>query len=239
MSAPDVLIQKVLAPNPTVPKPRLYRFVRWVGWAAFAVHIVSIGMASLSVQICTVVLLMVSTVMTGFKVGCEDWNLKKHIADEMEKQRVSQQAVEESELGVKCWVSSKLVAVCSEYPIEWEQNGTEEHGKGESGTKGGTKERIEECRKDPGGGRKWRIWSWESPNVDEENQNTQKGPRTVRRQDLYIWLDLSLTEQESMKHWNLMPREYGKPGSTENKEIQQRETEDDQPSKAKEPKLKP
>ena len=213
MSAPDGLIKNVLAPNPTVPKPRLYRFVRWVGWAAFAVHIVSIGMASLTVQICTVVLLMVSTVMTVFKVGCEDWNLKKHIADKMEKQRKSQQAVGESELGVKCWVSSKLVAVCSEYPIEWEQNGIGEQGKGKSGTK----ERIEERQKDPGGGRKRRIWPWESPNVDEENQNTQKDPRTVHRRDLYIWLDLSPLEEESMKHWNLMPREHGKPDSTENK----------------------
>lgn len=57
------------------PKPansRLYALMRWIGWIAFAIHVISIGMSTLPVQIYTVLLVVISSVLTVHCVGTNE-----------------------------------------------------------------------------------------------------------------------------------------------------------------------
>ncbi|KAK2758934.1 hypothetical protein CKAH01_16762 [Colletotrichum kahawae] len=170
MEIPCHLVKAVFIKAPTVPNNHLYRFTRWVGWTAFAAHIISIGMASLPTQICTVFLIVASTILTTFKVGCDDWRMEAHIAQDMGK--TGEQAPE----GVPCRISSSLTAVCSEYPKrydEWVQ----------------------------------RFSQLGSEDPPGRQCGPEKAPSpTERRRDLFIWLDLTDDELDSMKMWNLVPQ---------------------------------
>ncbi|KAH8748684.1 hypothetical protein F5882DRAFT_311266 [Hyaloscypha sp. PMI_1271] len=103
IEAPEYLI-RVFAINPTIPNPFFYNVVLWVGFFAFGIHIVSIGMASLPTQIYTVVLLAVATILNIFKVGCDDSVVWRTLRTWGRTDGPSQK---------RCLVSSMLQASCS------------------------------------------------------------------------------------------------------------------------------
>ncbi|KAI1336079.1 hypothetical protein F5Y15DRAFT_218243 [Xylariaceae sp. FL0016] len=108
--APDYVIANVFTKNPRVPNPRFYMLARAAGWIAFAFHIIALGMAGLFTQIYTVVLIIGATVLSVYKVGCDDWMLSY-------KAERAPRVDTESQGGVpRCWVSSTLGVHCSRYP---------------------------------------------------------------------------------------------------------------------------
>jgi hypothetical protein len=62
-----------------------------------------------------VVLLVSSTILTISKFSCNDWNMQKHIADKMDRLRQIPDT-DPAMIGVPCWISLRLKAICSEYP---------------------------------------------------------------------------------------------------------------------------
>lgn len=67
-----VLIQCLLT-SPRPPNPQLYHAARALGWLAFGCHIISLGMAALVNQIISVVVLVVATVLTTWRIGCSEY----------------------------------------------------------------------------------------------------------------------------------------------------------------------
>ncbi|KAH8901891.1 hypothetical protein BR93DRAFT_932718 [Coniochaeta sp. PMI_546] len=102
IEAPGYLIGKVFTKNPPIPNRRLYQFFQGVGWLAFGSHIITLGMAGLHTQIYTAALLILATILSVYKVGCDDWRLRQR----------SRKTISPP----KCWISNSLVATCSEYP---------------------------------------------------------------------------------------------------------------------------
>jgi hypothetical protein len=220
MWVPVNLVSVVFAGNPKVPRP-FYRLVRWVGWVAFAVHVVSIGMASLVTQICTVVLMVVSTVLTVFKVGCDDWRMVERVARVMERLDPNRELSLDSELAVACRISSLLSVTVSEYPLGYQmiadikdkagpgrkEQSTSSSNTAVSNTKSAVAQekrlmfrREQDCNDlELGPGSPKVIESW----ANKRDKITQG---TVRRQDLYVWLNMSNEEEESLRRWNLAPR---------------------------------
>lgn len=66
----DVLLNCLLTdPRPT--HPRLYTAARAVGWAAFGIHVVALGMASLVCQLVTILLLILPTIVSAWEIGTD------------------------------------------------------------------------------------------------------------------------------------------------------------------------
>ncbi|KAJ5516214.1 hypothetical protein N7527_007774 [Penicillium freii] len=109
LAVPMYLPRWAFATNPQPPNQYIYQACQWIGWAAFAVHVISIGMAALYTQIISVVVILVSTVLTAHRVGCEDsriWeSIRSHWGHEVQEN--------------SCWVSSNLKATVSTYPEEY------------------------------------------------------------------------------------------------------------------------
>lgn len=106
IEAPSYLIGKVFTKNPPIPNRRLYQFFQAVGWLGFGSHIVSLGMAGLHTQIYTAALLILATILSVYKVGCDDWRLR-------------QRSRNTSSPPPRCWISNSLYAICSEYPDDY------------------------------------------------------------------------------------------------------------------------
>ncbi|KAJ5380424.1 uncharacterized protein N7496_002852 [Penicillium cataractarum] len=69
---PNELIVPVFVKNPH-PSPRLpYQIGRWMSWLAFGIHVVTVGMASLAIQIYTIGLLLISSILITRGFGCDD-----------------------------------------------------------------------------------------------------------------------------------------------------------------------
>lgn len=186
MVVPECLIAPVFAVNPEIPNPFVYKIFRWIGWTAFAVHIISIGMAILPTQIFTVVLLIASTILTCSKFSCEDstiWRNVKGFLKAMKNNKASHAGSDSSE-EISCWISSSLKAVTSKYPLNYEPPDYRFPHEDEP--------------------------SKTTKNDEEANELYSvipKKPRTKRRQDLYVWLKLGPDEEKSMKVWSLFPHE--------------------------------
>jgi hypothetical protein len=184
LAVPAYLPKLAFAVNPQPPNRHIYRACQWIGWAAFAVHVISIGMAALYTQIVSVVVIIVATVLTAHRVGCEDsqiWeSIRSHWSHDNEVQENS------------CWVSSKLKATISMYPEEYmdwpeleEQNPLTVHV--------GNKEKIGEP-----------SWARLIPS-DLESSPISKRKKPESRQDLLAWLDLTKEEDEVLIAWGLIP----------------------------------
>ncbi|KIW37562.1 uncharacterized protein PV06_10208 [Exophiala oligosperma] len=179
--------QELLAPpslfieGPRLLHPRMYFVARSIGWLAFAVHIVAIGMADLASQLYTVVLIVLPTLLLVLKFSCDDskwiqtfseW-MRKYLetrAMASERQRLADENALSSE-PIKlrnCWIGSRLKAEICEWPESYEF--------------------VETAPSE---------WSSGSP-------RKERG-RSTKRQDLYAWLALSHAEEESMDKWDLFP----------------------------------
>ena len=187
LDAPEYLI-RVFAINPQIPNHLLYTAFQWIGWIAFAVHIISIGMSALPTQIYTVILLGTATVLNVSKVGCDDSTLWR---------RTKTWGWLRGQSSEHVLVSSRLQASFSEYPEEhcfWGSDGT---------AKAGHAVAAAITR----GVRKWWPFGWGRWGTTVI-EGQEKGPTKVpeKRQDLFAWLDLNEEEEETMKAWNLFPR---------------------------------
>jgi len=135
MIAQENLMPTVFAGNPEPPRTWVYTIFRWIGWLAFAVHIISIGMSKLATQIYTVVVLAVSTILLVSKIGCDDSRAKAQLAalgsdiyDYFWWEKIRRRKRERSKLPdvtagsekVECWISSTLKATCSDYPSKYD-----------------------------------------------------------------------------------------------------------------------
>lgn len=60
--------------------PLLYTMARWTGWIAFTVHVISIGMCTLPIQIYTVVLVVLSSVLTVHRVGTNEDHIGRRLS---------------------------------------------------------------------------------------------------------------------------------------------------------------
>jgi hypothetical protein len=178
IAPPAYLMRLLVAAGPKIPNARLYMAVRWVGWIAFAVHVISIGMAALYTQIATVVVILSSTVLTGNKVGYDDSRVWKSISS-----RLGQ--LEEDD-GYTCWVSSTLKATVSSYPAkytEWDE--------AKQKPKVPILQAVDEKTLDT------KSWRNRRAVVDLESNTARKKTKKEiqeRRQDLYAWLDLTAEE---------------------------------------------
>ena len=70
--APRGIITQCLLSDPRPSNPSVYFSFQMIGWVAFLVHIVSLGMAALPNQLLTVSILAVSTVCVVLRVGSND-----------------------------------------------------------------------------------------------------------------------------------------------------------------------
>ncbi|KIW12525.1 hypothetical protein PV08_09802 [Exophiala spinifera] len=167
--------------GPSLLHPRMYFVIRSIGWLAFAVHIVAIGMADLASQLYTVVLIVLPTLLLVLKFSCDDsrwvstlqaWARKylyRGLAGS-ERQSLADENASSSEPVTlrECWIGSRLKAEICEWPASYEF--------------------IETAPS---------TWSSGPPPKGRE--------RSTRRQDLYAWLALSSAEEESMDKWDLFP----------------------------------
>jgi hypothetical protein len=185
LAVPAYLPKLAFAVNPQPPNRYIYRACQWIGWAAFAVHVISIGMAALYTQIFSVVVTIVATVLTAHRVGCEDSQIWESIRNHWSHGNKVQ--------GNSCWVSSKLKATISMYPeecMDWpeleEQKPPTVHV--------GNKEKSGEP-------------SWTRPTglPDLESTPISKNKKAESRQDLFAWLDLTKEEDEVLIAWGLIP----------------------------------
>ncbi|KAJ9503110.1 hypothetical protein H2202_001264 [Exophiala xenobiotica] len=168
--------------GPKVLHPQTYFAVRSIGWLAFAVHIVAIGMADLVSQLYTVVLIVLPTLLLVLKFSCDDselvqtfqrWRRSFLSGSDIEESKQHKQADEDAPAAEpvklrQCWIGSRLKAEIYEWPHSYEF------------TQG--KESI-----------------WTSGPLDPGKERSRK------RQDLYAWLALSQDEEESMDKWDLFP----------------------------------
>jgi hypothetical protein len=187
IAAPNYMVRLIFATNPDVPNPHVYTAFRYIGWVAFAVHVVSIGMAALYTQICTVVLIVVATILTGTKVGYDDSQVGRSTWNTLMRK-------EEEDYEYGCWVSSTLKATVTSYPAEYSDWPKEE----------ALVSRIQIVSGKAVDAKP----SWTSKSELGRTTPTGKKPKNIpeRRQDLYVWLCLSDEEDATMTAWGLMPR---------------------------------
>lgn len=186
MTTKTYLVKHIFPANPMIKNGGLYGGIRLFGWAAFAVHVLSLGMSALHTQIYTVVLLLVATVLTRIQVGCEDFRIGL------------------GEVTRLCWITRRLKATVSKFPASYGEWVCEGGGESESGS----------------GTVAGRDTRWMAKNDVESNAGEGEGrspdtrqrlPVTKtsrRRQDLYVWLEPTAEEEESMKAWGLVPRNH-------------------------------
>ncbi|KAJ9615094.1 hypothetical protein H2200_001168 [Cladophialophora chaetospira] len=176
--------------GPIILNPKTYFIVRSIGWLAFAVHIIAIGMAMLSTQLYTVVLIVLPTLLIIKKTGCDDsewmttfrsWKHSLfHKNSDSSTPRTDQHNAEMADATKfrpirHCWIGSRLKAEIYEWPKSYE---LQEEGEGDQ-----------------------KKWVGGGPPPGQE--------RSKKRQDLYAWLALTRDEEESMDKWDLFPHIRG------------------------------
>ncbi|KAF2191658.1 hypothetical protein K469DRAFT_555250 [Zopfia rhizophila CBS 207.26] len=85
MYAPWDIVKTCFIDNPLPANPRLYYIIRMMGWAGFAVQAITLGMSGLATQIVTVFIMVISTLLTHFKAGCDDHIVGTRLRAQLQK----------------------------------------------------------------------------------------------------------------------------------------------------------
>jgi hypothetical protein len=85
MFIPRPMVHQCFLQRPLPPNLFRYQAVRWIGWFAFSVHILAIGMSALLSQIYTVVVMLVPTVLTIYRFGFDDNIIGRRLYPEFSK----------------------------------------------------------------------------------------------------------------------------------------------------------
>ena len=218
--APEYIIVRILVQNPVILNPVVYKFFRWVGWVAFAAHIITLGMSALYTQIYSVLMLIIATILTVSKVGCDDWRIRERIDTKVPP------AADGSPLSPPCWISSRLQIRCSKYPKHWADwktlaileklpedgsvieplaphNDIAANSKPPHFQHDALDVDIEPAMHEVHGN----GVSGTEPKAGTENMKAaSKSPPVGRRQDLYVWLEPDKLEEKTMEAWGLLPR---------------------------------
>ena len=72
MLTPTAVLRQCFIKKPEPPNAVIYMLVRMLGWVFFAVHVVTIGLSSLAVQLVTVVILCASTILVACHIGDQE-----------------------------------------------------------------------------------------------------------------------------------------------------------------------
>jgi hypothetical protein len=72
MYVPTGIVYCCFVSKPDIKKKIVYYNIRMVGWAGFAVQVVSLGMSGLATQLVTVSVMVVATIATHFHIGCKE-----------------------------------------------------------------------------------------------------------------------------------------------------------------------
>ncbi|KAL3472850.1 hypothetical protein BJX99DRAFT_249369 [Aspergillus californicus] len=110
MFIPEELIVPIFVRNPEVTPRKAYEFTQWIAWAAFAIHVVTLGMACLATQLYTVILVTGATVLLCHGWGCDDTvDLQQRDSDgNLLRDRYT------------CAIGFRLEATVLEWPVEFE-----------------------------------------------------------------------------------------------------------------------
>ncbi|RDW86099.1 uncharacterized protein DSM5745_02741 [Aspergillus mulundensis] len=211
IDAPAYLVRPAFTANPHIPSPGFYLTCRVIGWIAFAVHVIAIGMAALHTQICSVALVVVATVLTGYKVGCEDSRISIVGWNELRRAPV----VDNDERW-ECWLTPKLKATVSSHSSLDKQATLQSNTMPTRGRGNATRVQdvIDTNKVRLSWSRLWRPRRKKATSTDTDLEQPNMVPlkearaatKRIRRQDLYAWLDLTPEEDELMVAWGLIPR---------------------------------
>ncbi|KAH6880013.1 hypothetical protein B0T10DRAFT_495667 [Thelonectria olida] len=213
--APACLMGGVFTQNPDIPNPRLYAFARWVGWLAFAAHILTLGSAALHTQIVTVVVIITATILNCYKFGCDDSKIWASLTNSH---------TTGDGFSRTCWVSSQLEATVSVYPEKWsrwpepcqnvepdsQMSGGEKRVASETETEDVQPVLVDKGRQRFGKRLLPSLCRHERSARDEELNMPHSVMRgffkSEGRQDLYVWLRLTDAQWKLLDWWDLVPR---------------------------------
>lgn len=77
MFIPEHLLRGVFVTETPVRSPGVYRMAQWIGWVAFTVHVVTLGMARLATQLYVIAFTVIPTVLICYGFGCDDSRVHK------------------------------------------------------------------------------------------------------------------------------------------------------------------
>lgn len=165
---------------------------RWIGWLAFAVHIIAIGMSTLAVQMYTVALIVIPTVLITYKFGCDDSKLWRRWH---ERKKEYDDPLAEA-LPYTCWIGSHLRATVFEWPkdVDFEKNNDKDW-----------ELELEWPGASDAPANNRSGWDFGRPSDLKE--------KPQRRQDLYAWLRLTHHEESSLVTWDFFPHERPSSGA--------------------------
>lgn len=182
MEAPKCLMATVFAKPLEVPNKSAYGVVRCIGWMAFAVQVILLGMSTLLIQVGTVILLLNSNILIITKFSCEDsnfWITTRHCIKSTSLMRHSFKAPPTAASfdplgGMTCVIGSLLQARCSQVSRKC-VCGVDPHQRSSTTRpKDAEKQKVVTCN-------------------------------SLRRQDLFVWLQLTELEEILSERWALLP----------------------------------
>ncbi|KAL5334165.1 hypothetical protein BJX70DRAFT_378999 [Aspergillus crustosus] len=166
---PENLIRSVFVCNPTPRRAWLYQLAQGIGWIAFGIHVVCLGMAQLASQLCTTALLILSTVLVCYRVGCDDFQGFSRQTNTNERAACSPYT---------CWMGSRLQASVLEWPAEADF----------VKDKGGKWRQRQPGDTEPRSARRQDLYAWLNPS-NEEEQSMAKWDLLPHSRGNATWLD--------------------------------------------------
>lgn len=94
MLIPRDIVATCFVRRPCPPNYFRYQAVRWIGWFAFSVHILAIGMSALLSQIYTVVVMLIPTILTIYRFGFDDNIIGRRLRAEISRFGVSERRMD-------------------------------------------------------------------------------------------------------------------------------------------------
>lgn len=169
MFIPNKLVVPVFVRNPQPSCNQLYNFVRWIGWLAFGIHAVSLGMATLATQLYTITLIIIPSILICQGFGCLDTVRPYPVNFNNGDTRA-----------YTCWIGSHLKATVFEWPsyLEFEKK---------SPTKWGFRDFPHTSSPDQRSARRMDLYAWLNLTAEEEDSFAKWDLLPHKRRDDPSW----------------------------------------------------